>query len=96
NLSSATDANTAVLKVSGTTQFGQGAQVQLAAKGEDFNANGSTYKLIEADQIELLGADGESVDPNGKLNLVSSSALLKVDSFTVDHNQVVAVVTGKG
>lgn len=96
NLSSATDANTAVLKVSGTTQFGQGAQVHLAAKGEDFNANGSTYKLIEAGHIELLGADGESVDPNGKLNLVSSSALLKVDSFTVDNNQVVAVVTGKG
>ncbi|MEG5264490.1 autotransporter outer membrane beta-barrel domain-containing protein [Pseudomonas sp. JDS28PS106] len=95
NLSNATDVNTAVLKVTGTTQFTQGAQVKLAAKGEDFSASGTTYKLIEAGNIELLTRDGEEIDPDGKLDVVSTSALLKVDSYTVTGNQVVAVVTGK-
>ncbi|MDD0972676.1 autotransporter outer membrane beta-barrel domain-containing protein [Pseudomonas fontis] len=96
NLSSATNANTPVLKITGTTQFGYGAQVQLAAKGADFTANGSTYNLIEAGEIEMLSAVGDTVDPSIKLNLVSSSALLKIDSYTVDGNKVVATVTGKG
>ncbi|WP_122670791.1 autotransporter domain-containing protein [Pseudomonas viridiflava] len=96
NLSNATDTKTAVLKVTGTTQFEQGAQVKLAAKGDDFNANGTTYKLIEAGKIELLGKDGTAVDSAGKLDVVSTSALLKIDSYTVDGKNVVAVVTGKG
>lgn len=96
NLSKATDTKTAVLKVTGLTQFEQGAQVKLAAKGDDFSANGTTYKLIEAGKIELLTKDGSAVDSAGKLDVVSTSALLKIDSYTVDGKEVVAVVTGKG
>lgn len=96
NLYSATNPNVAVLSVTGTAQFGKDAQIKLAAQGSDFSANGSVYTLIQAGQIEVLTADGEEVDPNGKLNLVSSSALLNVDSYTLENNTLVATVTGKG
>ena len=96
NLSSATNPDVAVLSVTGTAEFGKDAQIKLAAQGSDFAANGSVYKLVQAGQINVLTADGEEVDPNGKLNLVSSSALLKVDSYTLEDNTLVATVTGKG
>lgn len=96
NLSSATNPDVAVLSVTGTAEFGKDAQIKLAAQGSDFTANGTVYKLIEAGQINVLTADGEDTDPNGKLNLVSSSALLKVDSYTLENNTLVATVTGKG
>ena len=84
NLSTATNPNAAVLKVTGTAEFEKGSQVKLAAKGSDFNAKGNTYRLIEAGKID------------GNINLVSSSALLKVDSYKVQGNKLVATVTGKG
>lgn len=85
SLSSATDANKAVLTVTGSATFNEGSQIKLAAKGSDFSAAGSSYKLIEAGTIN-----------NGGLNVVSSSSLLNVDTFTVEGNQVVAKVTAKG
>lgn len=85
SLSSATDANKAVLAVTGSATFSEGSQIKLAAKGSDFSAEGSNYKLIEAGTIN-----------NGGLNVVSSSSLLNVDTFTVEGNQVVAKVTAKG
>ena len=96
NLSSATNVNTAVLRVTDAAQFEPGAQIRLAAKGEDFSATGTTYKLLEAGRIDLLDKEGVKVDPNGKLDVVSTSALLNVDSYTVSGTQVVAVVTAKG
>lgn len=96
NLSSATNPDVAVLSVTGTAEFGKDAQIKLAAQGDDFSANGTVYKLIQAGQINVLTADGENVDPNGKLNLVSSSALLNVDSYSLENNTLVATVTGKG
>lgn len=95
NLYSATNPNTAVLSVTGTAEFGKDAQIKLAAHGDDFSAIGSTYKLIQAGQIDVLTADGKEVDPNGKLNLVSSSALLNVDSYKLQDNTLVATVTNK-
>lgn len=96
NLSSATNPDVAVLSITGTAEFGQNAQIKLAAQGEDFSANGTAYKLIQAGQINVQTADGLGVDPNGKLNLVSSSALLKIDSYSLENNTLVATVTGKG
>ncbi len=96
NLSSATNPDVAVLSITGTAEFGQNAQIKLAAQGEDFSANGTVYKLIQAGQINVQTADGLDVDPNGKLNLVSSSALLKIDSYSLENNTLVATVTGKG
>lgn len=96
NLSSATRADTAVVAVSGTAEFDKGAQIRLAAQGSDFSAQGSTYNLFQANRIDLLDASGDNVDPNGKLNLVSSSALLKIDTYGIEDNKLVATVTGKG
>lgn len=96
NLSSATRTDTAVVAVSGTAEFGKDAQIRLAAQGSDFSAQGTTYNLFQANRIDVLDASGDNVDPNGKLNLVSSSALLKVDSYSVEDNKLVATVTGKG
>lgn len=84
SLSSATDADKAVLEVSGTAEFSDGSQIKLASKGSDFSAEGSSYKLIQADSVE-----------NNGLSVISSSSLLKVDSYAVEGNQVVAKVTGK-
>ncbi|TLP73958.1 autotransporter domain-containing protein [Pseudomonas nitroreducens] len=84
NLSSATDPSKAVLAVSGTAEFGQGSQIRLAAKGEDFRAEGSRYTLLEADTVEDRG-----------VSVTSRSSLLNVDSYTVDGKQVFATVTAK-
>ncbi|WP_324732520.1 autotransporter family protein [Pseudomonas paeninsulae] len=84
SLSSATDANKAILDVSGTAEFSKGAQIKLAAKGSDFSAKGSDYKLITAGSIE-----------NNGLSVVSSSSLLKVDTYAVQGNEIIAKVTGK-
>lgn len=96
NLSNATRTDTAVVAVSGTAEFGKDAQIRLAAQGSDFSAQGTTYNLFQANRIDVLDASGDNVDPNGTLNLVSSSALLKVDSYSVENNKLVATVTGKG
>ncbi|MDF0731936.1 autotransporter domain-containing protein [Pseudomonas entomophila] len=94
-LSLGNDTNPArpVLKVSGAAEFGKGAQLQLAARGDDFRAGGNRYTLVEAGSLKLLDADGEHIDPNGTLRVTSSSALLKVDSSVIEGNRVVAVVT---
>ena len=84
NLSSATDANKAVLSVSGTAQFGEGSQIKLAAKGSDFRADGTTYTLVEANDLQDNG-----------LKVTSSSSLLNVDSYVVENNQIVTKVTSK-
>jgi outer membrane autotransporter protein len=85
NLSSATDPSKAVVSVSGTAAFANGSQIQLAAQGSDFTANGSTYKLVEAGALEDQG-----------LSVTSRSALLNVDTFTSEGNQIVATVSTKG
>ncbi|MCU1735135.1 MULTISPECIES: autotransporter outer membrane beta-barrel domain-containing protein [unclassified Pseudomonas] len=95
NLSSATNPDVAVLSVTGIAEFDKNVKVLLAAQGEDFSANGSTYKLIEAGRIDLLD-ENDKIDPNAKFNLASSSALLKIDSYSVENNTLVATVTGKG
>lgn len=85
NLSSATDANKAVLTVSQIAEFGKGSTLKLQAKGADFSTDGTTYRLVEANEI---------IDDG--LQVVSSSSLLAVDSFTVDGNSIVSKVTAKG
>ncbi|MEE1920363.1 autotransporter domain-containing protein [Pseudomonas sp. 148P] len=95
-MSIVTDPNTALLSVTGTAEFGKDAQIKLAATGREFAANGAEYKVLKAGQFNVLNADGSAVDPNGKLNLVSSSALLKIDSYRIEDDTLVATVTGKG
>lgn len=84
NLSSATDPNKAVLAVSGTAEFAKDSQIRLAAKGEDFRAEGSRYTLVQAGTLDDRG-----------VNVVSRSQLLNVDSYAVNGNQIVANVTAK-
>jgi outer membrane autotransporter protein len=77
NLSSATDANKAVLKVTNIAQFESGAKLVLVAKGQDFSANGTSYRLVEANQI---------ID-NG-LQVISSSQLLKVSDLNIGSTSI--------
>jgi outer membrane autotransporter protein len=83
-LSPVTDADKAVLKVTGTATFADGSQIKLGASGNDFTADGSTYKLIEAGTLDDQG-----------LSVISSSALLTIDLFKVENNEVLAQVTIK-
>ncbi len=87
NLSSATDAGKAVLGVDGKATFEKGSQITLAAQGNDFTANGSTYTLVQADSLDNQTEAGKLVS--------SRSSLLNVDTYVVEGNQVVATVTAK-
>jgi len=84
NLSSATDPNKAVVAVSGTAEFAKGSQIQLAAQGNDFKAQGTTYTLVQAGTLQ---DDGVSV--------TSRSALLNVDTVSSGNNQILAKVSTK-
>lgn len=84
-LSSATDVQRALVTVSGDAVFEANSQIKLAARGSDFSVEGTTYTLLEA---------GRLVDQG--LSVVSSSALLNVDSYTVNGNTIISTVTGKG
>ena len=95
NLSSATKPETPILSVSDFIKFNKDSQIQLAAQGSDFSANAVQYKLIQAGELVVVD-DKLEVDPNGKLNLTSSSALLNIDSYKLEDNTLVATVTAKG
>ena len=86
-LSSATDSSTPVLSVSGTAEFAKGSQITLAAQGKDFSATGADYTLVKAGTLDTHGEDAIKVS--------STSALLNVDTYAVDGNQIVAKVTTK-
>lgn len=85
NLSSATDPNKAVVAVSGTAEFAKGSQIQLAAQGNDFKAQGTTYTLVQAGTLQDEG-----------VSVTSRSALLNVDTVSSGDNQIVAKVSTKG
>jgi len=85
NLSKETNADQAVLSITKTAEFSDGAQIKLAAKGSDFRADGVTYTLVEAGSVENEG-----------LKVVSSSSLLNVDTYAVEGNRIVSKVTAKG
>lgn len=84
NLSSATDPSKAVVAISGTAAFAQGSQIKLAAQGNDFKAQGTTYTLIKA---------GTLLDEG--VNVASNSALLNVNAFSSGDNEIVATVSTK-
>ncbi|HHW1804901.1 TPA: autotransporter domain-containing protein [Pseudomonas aeruginosa] len=84
NLSTATDPSNAVVAVSGTAEFAKGSQIQLAAQGNDFKAQGTTYTLVQAGTLQ---DDGVSV--------TSRSALLNVDTVSSGDNQILAKVSTK-
>ena len=84
-LSSATNANQALVTVTGAAIFEANSQIKLAAKGSDFSVEGQTYTLVQAGSLTDQG-----------LSVVSSSALLNVDSFNVDGTTIRSTVTGKG
>ncbi|TBV15752.1 autotransporter domain-containing protein [Stutzerimonas kirkiae] len=81
-LSSATDAEKAVLEVSGIAEFKNGSRIRLAAQGEDFSPDGSQYILVKAGTLDDQG-----------LSVVSSSALLRVDTYGSENDQVTATVS---
>ncbi|MDV6759719.1 autotransporter outer membrane beta-barrel domain-containing protein, partial [Pseudomonas aeruginosa] len=84
NLSSATDPNKAVVAVSGTAEFAKGSQIQLAAQGNDFKAQGTTYTLVQAGTLQDEG-----------VSVTSRSALLNVDTVSSGDNQIVAKISTK-
>ncbi|TBV17397.1 autotransporter outer membrane beta-barrel domain-containing protein [Stutzerimonas kirkiae] len=84
NLSTATDPGTAVVAVSGTAQFAAGSQIQLAAQGDDFKAQGTTYTLIQAGTLQDEG-----------VSVTSRSVLLNVDTYSSGDNRIVAKVSTK-
>lgn len=77
SLSQATKQDQAVLSVSRTAEFGEGSKLVLQAKGEDFTADGSAYRLVEAQKI---------ID-NG-LEVTSSNLLLKVSGLKITETQI--------
>lgn len=85
-LSDATNNSVPYLTVNGTATFDQGSKIVLRAVQGDFNPSsvGQTYSLLSANSL---------VD-NG-LSVGSSSALLKVKTYTVDGNTVSALVALK-
>lgn len=72
NLSNATDTAKPVLTVAKSAEFGQGAKIILQANDADFSANGSSYKLVSAQEIIDKG-----------LQVVSSNQLLKVSDLKI-------------
>ncbi len=86
NLSQATDPQTAIVKVRTDAYFSPGSSIALRPTSEDFRATGREYKLIEAGSVEYEGTD--------KL-VVSSSALLNIDSIAITDTEVRATVTTK-
>ncbi|MFG3451522.1 autotransporter domain-containing protein [Stutzerimonas stutzeri] len=72
NLSNATDTAKPVLTVAKSAEFGRGAKVILQANDADFSANGSSYKLVSAQEIIDKG-----------LQVVSSNQLLKVSGLKI-------------
>lgn len=85
NLYSTTKTDTPLLNVDGSATFESGAKITLAAQGKDFDVNGSTYTLVKADYLRA----------DAGIDLSSSSALLKIDSYELADNRLVATVTGK-
>jgi len=85
NLYSASKTDTPVLNVNGYADFGDGAKITLSAQGKDFDVAGSSYTLLKADRIYT----------EGQFDLTSTSALLKIDSYVLTDDRLVATVTGK-
>lgn len=86
-LGNSTSTTDPVVAVSGNLEVTGNASVALQAQSDDFTTErgGNTYTLIKANSI--TGGDG--------LTVTSSTALLTVNSYTVDGTTVQAVVTGK-
>ncbi|MGY1451590.1 autotransporter outer membrane beta-barrel domain-containing protein [Pseudomonas chlororaphis] len=82
-----TNPTTPILKVTGSTSFGEGSQIELAARSSNFRtgADGTRYTLINTGTWE---------EPQNA-NVVSSSALLEVKSFGIEGNDLKALVTTK-
>ena len=78
---------TPVLTVTGSAEFEPNAKIRLQANASDFRTatGGTEYTLLSAG----------SINRGNNLNVASSSALLEVKTFTVDGNQVKAVVASK-
>ena len=85
DLSTATNADKAVLAVDGKASFADGSHLLLNPVGSDFSVEGKQYILVAADRIDDQG-----------LSVDSNSALLNIDLSKVTDTQVLATVTGKG
>jgi outer membrane autotransporter protein len=75
-----------ILYVQGGMTVESGSTVALKARSENFRAASTSYKVIEA----TSGITGHE-----NIKLVSSSAMLKIDSYVADENGVTAVVTAR-
>ena len=86
-LGSSTVASQPVLNVTGSAEFGNGSQIKLTPRPNDFasSAPATNYLLVRT---------GGSIDNQG-LSVQSTSALLEVKSFNVSSNTVEALVAAK-
>lgn len=77
NLSSTTDATKPVLEVTKTAEFAEGSRLILQARDADFAADGTSYRLVAAQDI---------ID-NG-LQVESSNQLLKVSDLQISSSGI--------
>ncbi|QXI29163.1 autotransporter family protein [Pseudomonas vanderleydeniana] len=86
-LANDTNPSTPILTVTGTTEAESGARIQLQPRASDFRtaAQGTEYALLSSGT--LVG--GENI------RVTSGSALLNVNSYSVDGTTVKAVVASK-
>lgn len=77
NLSTETDAAKPVLDVTKTAEFAQGSKLIIQAREADFVADGSSYRLVAAQQIIDKG-----------LQVESSNQLLKVSDLKISSTEI--------
>ncbi|WP_043531890.1 autotransporter outer membrane beta-barrel domain-containing protein [Litchfieldella xinjiangensis] len=77
-----------VLTVNGNVQFAEGAEIRLTPVAADFTAQGRTYTLVQANQIDN-GANNDNLD------VTLASPFLNMET-TVTANQVTSTVSAKG
>lgn len=82
-LASGTGNGNAIVYGVQTATFGNGSQIGLNLRGNDFAANQSTYTLLA----------GQNIVNNGLSVVARDSALLRVDGFSVNADKVTATVS---
>lgn len=85
-LSAATLQNTPVLNVTGAANLASGSTVVINAKGSDFAQGGANYNLISAGSLNVAN----------DVQIKSSSALLGVNSVTMENGKLNVKVTSVG
>src|SRR5690606_24556498 len=82
-----TDPQRAILRVDGSAVLEDGARLTFKADDEAFRADGATYVLLQAGELDA---------ERDKLDIASNSLLLRLVEAEIDGNRLTVKVTGKG